>query len=473
MLQQKPALRWNVHTLDDHIREASMDEAMQHVFKGSCCLELDDDISEDVEFSDDDRESLLTDRSGPHFDFGTIAANASPDALSSRQSRGAIGLETNHAPLVHSNAMLHTLPPVIRVSDYDNPPPPWVENERESLAREISGPPKPTQRQWPGHTSNGSVEATKPGIPPLDSDFDSTGGANDSGINNTTSDERKRPPITSRSKKNIRINEEGTDCSGTTDATVKHTHDASIPRYSTEERRPSKHNDRSSKERARSNYGTYDAYPPRSGAVPSGSAPPSDTDGARSKRERTDRKFIPVDSDSDEVTRYEAEYKKRSADEEARRQAGKAMRKAEERRAYEDNRYVGSTAIPAHRKMSAQEEEALRYVHKSRAQTEKEMARPSPIRTSSRDYYASEPRSPRHKVLTAQEEEALRYLHKSRAQVEDEMARPPPVRASSRDYYAPESRSSRRVVRPEPVHKPSTRPTKKRTLRDLIAPSWS
>jgi curved DNA-binding protein CbpA len=176
-------------------------------------------------------------------------------------------------------------------------------------------------------------------------------------------------------------------------------------RYQTEARVPSKPRDdeRYYEERSRK-HDTYDPSPPKYTTAPRSSREKESsskstrhaTDRSRSDREKTrakevrsDRKFNSVDSDSssDDKARYEAEYKRRSADDEA------ARRKAEERRTYEDNRYVG--AAPTHRKMSVQEQEALRYQHKSRGQVEDEMARPSPVRTSSRDYYKSESRSSR------------------------------------------------------------------------------
>ncbi|CAI9636862.1 hypothetical protein GT037_003995 [Alternaria burnsii] len=115
----------------------------------------------------------------------------------------------------------------------------------------------------------------------------------------------------------------------------------------------------------------------------------SDREKTRAKESRSDRKFTSVDSESssDEKARYEAAYKTRTEEEAARR-------RAEERRTYEDNRYAGAAqAVPAARKMSVQEQEALRYQHKSRAQVEEEMSsRPSPARASSRDYFNAEPR---------------------------------------------------------------------------------
>ncbi|KAG9191175.1 hypothetical protein G6011_09263 [Alternaria panax] len=115
----------------------------------------------------------------------------------------------------------------------------------------------------------------------------------------------------------------------------------------------------------------------------------TDRDKTRAKEARSDRKFTNVDSESssDEKARYEAAYKSRTEEDAARR-------RAEERRTYEDNRYAGAVpAVPAQRKMSVQEQEALRYQHKSRAQVEEEMSsRPSPARASSRDYFNPEPR---------------------------------------------------------------------------------
>jgi curved DNA-binding protein CbpA len=191
-------------------------------------------------------------------------------------------------------------------------------------------------------------------------------------------------------------------------------------RYQTEARVPTKprDDDRYYEERARK-HDTYDPSPPKHSTAPRSSREKessskttrhatdrtrSDREKTRAKEVRSDRKFVSVDSDSssDDKARYEAEYKRRTEDEAARR-------KAEERRTYEDNRYAG--APPAHRKMSVQEQEALRY------------------------------------------------QHKSRVQVEDEMTRPSPVRTSSRDYYKPESHSSRRDLRPEPVRRSSARPT--------------
>jgi curved DNA-binding protein CbpA len=182
----------------------------------------------------------------------------------------------------------------------------------------------------------------------------------------------------------------------------------SSARYATEERRPSAAYDDDDKyyedrDRARTStrgkYDTYQAYPK------SGSSPRTDKESSRSAKATTERhrsertkardkddrrnhKFVSVDSDTssaDEKARYEADYKRRSQEDEARRRDADSRRKADDRRSYEDPRYDSS---PSARKMSSQAEDAIRYLHKSRTQVESEI-RPPMARTSSRDYYES------------------------------------------------------------------------------------
>ncbi|KAH7070371.1 hypothetical protein BKA63DRAFT_75649 [Paraphoma chrysanthemicola] len=186
-------------------------------------------------------------------------------------------------------------------------------------------------------------------------------------------------------------------------------------RYATEERRPSataaaydddKYHDDRDRDRARgstrSKYDTYDAYPkpgasPRTEKESSRAAKAttertrSERNKARDKEERRERRFVSVESESsaDEKARYEADYKRRSHEEEAKRQAADARRKAEERRSYEEPRYTSSSSATR----SKQEEDVLRYINKTRASAGAE--RPSPVRTSSRDYYGETSRSSR------------------------------------------------------------------------------
>lgn len=184
----------------------------------------------------------------------------------------------------------------------------------------------------------------------------------------------------------------------------------SAPRYNyaTEERKPSRSydDDHYYESRKRDKYETYDAYPktsnssrPRSEKEPSSkSTKPAASDRTRSDREKTrakdlrnDRKFTHAESESssDEKARYEAEYKRRSQEDDARKQAEASRRKADDRRSQEERERYPS----AGRKLSVQEEEALRYQHKTRAQVQDDLNRPSPVRTSSRDYYGPEARS--------------------------------------------------------------------------------
>lgn len=59
MLQEKPVARWNIHTLDNRIGEASFESSTQHTFKGLCCLEMEDETSEDSRLSDENLESSI------------------------------------------------------------------------------------------------------------------------------------------------------------------------------------------------------------------------------------------------------------------------------------------------------------------------------------------------------------------------------------------------------------------------------
>lgn len=124
----------------------------------------------------------------------------------------------------------------------------------------------------------------------------------------------------------------------------------------------------------------------------------SDHKKSRDKEERRERerRFVSVESDSDEKARYEAEYRRRSDEarrrddeEAARRAAAEARRKAEERRSYDDK-------YDRQRKLSELENDAVRYIHRSRVEAE----RPSPSRTESSrdvrpDYYESRSRRDR------------------------------------------------------------------------------
>ncbi|KAB2098697.1 hypothetical protein AG0111_0g12993 [Alternaria gaisen] len=59
MLREKPVARWNIHIIDNHIGEVSIESSAQHTFKGLCCLELEDETSEDSHSSDEDLRSHI------------------------------------------------------------------------------------------------------------------------------------------------------------------------------------------------------------------------------------------------------------------------------------------------------------------------------------------------------------------------------------------------------------------------------
>jgi serine/threonine protein kinase len=105
MLREKPVARWNIHTIDNHIVEVSTESSAQHTFKGLCCLELEDETSEDSYLSDEDLESHTASLPQPQNkssckEFGTdqtspihsqgVADSTSTDLMPSRASDGVI-----------------------------------------------------------------------------------------------------------------------------------------------------------------------------------------------------------------------------------------------------------------------------------------------------------------------------------------------------------------------------------------------
>lgn len=167
--------------------------------------------------------------------------------------------------------------------------------------------------------------------------------------------------------------------------------------------------DRYYEERSRK-YDTYEAYPPKTTTSrssrekvspqkttrESADRARSDFKKSRDKERDRDRRHVATereresDHSADEKARYEAEYKRRSDDarkraeeDEARKAAADLRRKTEDRRSYEDK-------YDRKQKLSAQENDAVRYIRKSAMG---DLERPSPSRTSSsrdaRDYYDS------------------------------------------------------------------------------------
>ncbi|KAF3036275.1 hypothetical protein E8E12_001338 [Didymella heteroderae] len=112
------------------------------------------------------------------------------------------------------------------------------------------------------------------------------------------------------------------------------------------------------------------------------------------RRDRTAR--FPVESEgSSEEDKVRYAYRTRPAEDDSRR---REEHRRDDRRDDRDRRY-DDMFDTSPRKMSTQptkEEEAMRYISKSRAAAE---PRPSPVRTTSRDYYEPSSRSSRHREV--------------------------------------------------------------------------
>jgi serine/threonine protein kinase len=95
MLRQMPTERWNVHVLENHIEEICADSSVQYMFKGICCLELDDHLSEDEWSSAEDSEDQSADQSQPQHTYRSERAKRSPVGLKIIQTVPMVALEDN------------------------------------------------------------------------------------------------------------------------------------------------------------------------------------------------------------------------------------------------------------------------------------------------------------------------------------------------------------------------------------------
>jgi hypothetical protein len=165
MLQRQPALRWNCHILEDRIREASTDLTAEHVFSGLCCLEPDEDTTTDTGFSSDskteiddqDIQALPSPATIEPFEVTPstpvliLSGMHSEDMVTRKPKkkpapspffRWAAGSGTARKESVdRENAHTDGVPiPRVVISDYNAPLQPRVEDENESLSREIQEP---------------------------------------------------------------------------------------------------------------------------------------------------------------------------------------------------------------------------------------------------------------------------------------------------------------------------------------------
>lgn len=208
-------------------------------------------------------------------------------------------------------------------------------------------------------------------------------------------------------------------------------------RYQTEERKPSgptpsRHTDYDD-ERYHSNHKTESYFPsPRRSS-------PRPTPSSRSSREKYDkepRREKPADRTRSSTTK--------ARDSERRDRTGR---------------------FPTESDGSSGEDRAARYErehsHKSRG-AEDDSQRREERRRDDRRYEDYENTSPRKLSVQQQQDDAIRYIHKSRAEADINL-RPSPVRTTSRDYYDSASRSSRhREVRPDPAPRRSSARPKER-----------
>ncbi|CAN9419197.1 unnamed protein product [Alternaria alternata] len=143
MLQHQPKSRWSCHVLANHIQEASTNPSSEYAFKGLCCLEPDDDTSDETQSSgsfDEQSEIESITRSPPTLSRSVSEQITPLASLDVSQPESLTGAESvNTADLVPP-IQTDTPVPYILVNDYHVPPGAFVEDESESLSREISEP---------------------------------------------------------------------------------------------------------------------------------------------------------------------------------------------------------------------------------------------------------------------------------------------------------------------------------------------
>ena len=143
MLQHQPRSRWNCHVLANHIQEASTDPSSEYAFKGLCCLEPDDDTSDETQSSgsfDEQSETGSITRSPPTLSR-SISERITPlKSLDISQPESLTGAESVKTADLVPPIQTDTPVPYILVNDYHVPPGAFVEDESESLSREINEP---------------------------------------------------------------------------------------------------------------------------------------------------------------------------------------------------------------------------------------------------------------------------------------------------------------------------------------------
>lgn len=143
MLQHQPRSRWNCHILANHIQEASSDPSSEYAFKGLCCLELDDDTTDGTGSSegfDEYSESEDVTQSPPSLERSGSEKTVGLTASDISRSESVARTKSPDTAALVSPAQPDVPVPRIVVNDCHVPPGAFVEDESESLSREIYEP---------------------------------------------------------------------------------------------------------------------------------------------------------------------------------------------------------------------------------------------------------------------------------------------------------------------------------------------
>ncbi|CAN9374478.1 unnamed protein product [Alternaria alternata] len=360
MLQHQPKSRWNCHVLANYIQEASTDPSSEYSFKGLCCLEPDDDTSDETQSSgsfDEQSEIESITRSPPTLSRSVSEQITPLTSLEISQPESLTGTESvNTADLVPPT-QTDTPVPYILVNDYHVPPGAFVEDESESLSREINQPSVSTK-------ASGDVDIESDDIMSFAAVSDNSGSSYETSWREDTN---KTPKPASQSNRNFhgdvhelwkknhrnRVNQRSRD--GETQSSIPIAgKDLPSPHTSETDLHVRFELGRAQDRRtSRSTPSIYaDSGPPKHGVVTEGTSKKrgprsektetkqkpkkkpsiwknllgvedrarSDRDKTRAKEPRSDREFTSVDNDSsdDLMSRYEAFRKKRQEYEEER-----------------------------------------------------------------------------------------------------------------------------------------------------------
>ncbi|KAI4606470.1 hypothetical protein J4E83_010061 [Alternaria metachromatica] len=145
MLQDKPTNRWNIHTLDDQIQEVSIDPSSEHAFKGLCCLEPDDDTTNETESFDECFEADARTQPLHTLERRDSGQLVGPASLEEHRLEETVEIEATSSADLSSLSQADASVPRILVNDCSVPPETFVKDRSDSLARELYDPLVPTR----------------------------------------------------------------------------------------------------------------------------------------------------------------------------------------------------------------------------------------------------------------------------------------------------------------------------------------